>query len=114
MNLGFFISGIIGGVTEPVLYGCGFKYPRAFAGMVIGGAIGGAICAVLGVSIYTLGASNFLNLIGFVGGNNSGMSLTVGIIGSVVALLSSAAITYFFGFKKEDLEEDRRLAAENK
>ena len=110
-NLGYFVSGIIGGVTEPVLYGCGFKYPRTFAGMVVGGAVGGAICAIAGVSIYTLGASNFLNLIGFVGGDNSSMSLIIGVIGSVAALLISAVVTYLFGFTKEQLAEDARAAA---
>ena len=34
--LGFSLSGIVGGVTEPALYGCGFKYTRCLGAMVAG------------------------------------------------------------------------------
>ncbi len=41
-GLGCFISGLVGGVTEPTLYGLCFKHRRTFIGMIIGGAVGGA------------------------------------------------------------------------
>ena len=54
-QLGFAISGIVGGVTEPAIYGTGFKYNRCFAGMVGGGFIGGCLAGIFGVHNYMLG-----------------------------------------------------------
>lgn len=109
-NLGYALSGILGGVTEPALYGCGFKYMRSLGGMVIGGAIGGLIAGVFHVTTYVLGATNILGLIGYAGGGTA--NLMWGAISSVVAFVVAAAITFLFGFTKEQLEEDARLAAE--
>ena len=109
-NLGYALSGILGGVTEPALYGCGFKYMRSLGGMAIGGAIGGLIAGVFHVTTYVLGATNILGLIGYAGGGTA--NLMWGAISSVVAFVVAAAITFLFGFTKEQLEEDARLAAE--
>lgn len=109
-NLGYALSGILGGVTEPALYGCGFKYMRSLGRMVIGGAIGGLIAGVFHVTTYVLGATNILGLIGYAGGGTA--NLMWGAISSVVAFVVAAAITFLFGFTKEQLEEDARLAAE--
>ena len=38
LMLGYSISGVLGGVSEPALYGCGFKYGRCLTCMAIGGA----------------------------------------------------------------------------
>ena len=107
-NLGYALSGILGGVTEPALYGCGFKYMRALAGMVIGGAVGGLIAGIFHVTTYVLGATNILGIVGYVGGGAG--NLVWGAIASVVAFVAAAAITYLFGFTKEELEADRAAA----
>ncbi|HIU05775.1 MAG TPA: hypothetical protein IAD14_09995 [Candidatus Coprousia avicola] len=77
--------------------------------MVIGGAIGGLIAGVFHVTTYVLGATNILGLIGYAGGGTA--NLMWGAISSVVAFVVAAAITFLFGFTKEQLEEDARLAA---
>lgn len=46
LMLGYSISGVLGGVSEPALYGCGFKYGRCLTCMAIGGAVGGLVAAV--------------------------------------------------------------------
>ena len=110
-QLGFSLSGIIGGVTEPEIYGTGFKYMRPLAGMVAGGFVGGALAGLFGVKVYMMGATNILGVLGYVdpsGANPS--SFMMGAIASVVAFVVSAAVVYFFGFTKEQLEEDRRAA----
>lgn len=109
-QLGFALSGIIGGVTEPEIYGTGFKYTRSLAGMVIGGFVGGAIAGIAGVRVYLMGATNFLLVTSFIGDNNP-MSFPIGCLALVVGFVVSAAVVYFFGFTKEQLEEDR-IAAE--
>jgi PTS system beta-glucosides-specific IIC component len=107
-QLGYFLSGAVGGVTEPALYGCGFKFTRSLAGMIIGGLVGGAVAGILGVKVYVLGSASVLGVVGFMQGGT--FNLVAGIASSVLALVVAAAVTYFFGFTKEQLEEDRKAA----
>ena len=111
-NLGYFLSGLLGGVTEPALYGCGFKYTRCFAGMIGGGAIGGAIAGIFHVTTYVLGATNILGVVGFVAGGT--FNLVMGCVASFAAFIAAAAISYTFGFTKEQLDADAEAAAEAK
>ena len=108
-QLGYALSGIIGGVTEPEIYGTGFKYTRTLAGMVGGGFIGGALAGIFGVHNYMLAATNVLCVMGFASPDNPN-SLLLGTLSAVVAFVASAAIVFFFGFSKEQLEEDRAAA----
>ena len=109
-NFGYFLSGFLGGVTEPALYGCGFKYHmRPFIGMVVGGAVGGLIGGIFNVTTYVLGATNVLGLVNFVGGGTA--NLVWAVIASVASFVVAAAVTYLFGFSKEDLEADAAAAA---
>lgn len=107
-QLGYFLSGAVGGVTEPALYGCGFKYTRTLAGMILGGLVGGAIAGLLGVKVYVLGSASVLGVVGFMQGGT--FNLVAGIASSVIALVVAAAVTYLFGFTKEQIEEDRKAA----
>ena len=68
LMLGYSISGVLGGVSEPALYGCGFKYGRCLTCMAIGGAVGGLVAAVGHVTAYTIGMTNVLMVIGFATG----------------------------------------------
>lgn len=102
--LGFSLSGIVGGVTEPALYGCGFKCTRCLGAMVAGGAIGGLIAALTNVTTYVLGATNILGVTGFVAGGTA--NLVWGCVASGAAFVAAAAIAYLFGFSKDQLEED--------
>ena len=106
--LGFSLSGIVGGVTEPALYGCGFKYTRCLGAMVAGGAIGGLIAALTNVTTYVLGATNILCVTGFVAGGTA--NLVWGCVASGAAFVAAAVIAYLFGFTKEQLEEDATAA----
>lgn len=99
---GFFISGIVGGITEPTLYGLCMKYRRCFIALVIGGFVGGAYLGITNVCAYMMGSSNFLNLISFTGGTTA--NLVNGIIGCVLSLAVAAVATYFIGFSKDDLK----------
>ena len=111
-QLGFALSGIVGGVTEPALYGCGFKYTRCLGAMIAGGAIGGLIAALTNVTVYILGATNILGLTGYVSGGTANMAW--GCIASAAAFVSAAAIAFLFGFTKEELAADAEAAAVSK
>ncbi|MGG6313089.1 PTS transporter subunit EIIC [Paenibacillus macerans] len=101
LSIGFFIASLIGGVTEPGLYGVGMRYKRPFLGLIIGGFAGGLYAGITGVTAYTLiPVASFLAVIGFAGGPMS--NLVNGIIAATIAFIVSAIATYFLGFKKDD------------
>ena len=100
LSMGYFISGIFGGVTEPALYGLGFKYKKPFIGMMIGGAIGGLYAGLTHVASYAVGATNFLIVLGFAAGGTA--NLVNGTISCVISLVAAAVATYFLGFDKND------------
>lgn len=107
--LGFFISALIGGVTEPVLYGCGFKYLRTFGGLVAGGLAGGLVTALAGCKVYVIGNASIISAVaGYAGGGSA--NFFWGCVSLVVGFAVSAAVTYLFGFTKEQLEEDAAAA----
>lgn len=102
LALGYFVSGVLGGVTEPALYGIGFKYKRPFIAMGIGGFCGGLYAGITHVGTYVMGATNFLAVLGYVGGGTTNM--INGCIGVAIAVITSTVLTYLFGFTEEDLK----------
>lgn len=97
---GYFVSGFVGGVTEPVLYGIGMKYKKPFIALAIGGALGGLYAGLTHVTVYLLGATNFLSVLGYVAGGTA--NLINSIVASMIAMFGTAALTYFFGFDAND------------
>jgi PTS system beta-glucosides-specific IIC component len=106
--LGFFLSGLLGGVSEPSLYGCGFKYTRTFITMAIGGAVGAVVAWLFGAKLFVLTSTNVLMFLGYIGGDT--MSVIGGLGGCAVACLVAAVLTYLFGFTPEQLAKDAELA----
>ncbi len=61
MTAGYIVSALLGGVTEPTLFGVLLRWRRTMLGMFIGGAIGAVVSGLLGVTYYLAGgASNLL------------------------------------------------------
>ncbi len=101
--LGFFISGLIGGVTEPGLFGLILRYKRPLLGMFAGGAAGGFLAGLLNVVYYNAGGgSNFLCLLAYLPGGTGNMIATLVSYG--VGFVVAAVVTYFWGFEKKDME----------
>lgn len=98
-----FASGILGGVTEPTLYGICFRFTRCFVTMAVGGFVGGAIAGIFDLKGYAMTSPNFLSLLGYVGGTNA--NIAVGVVASFSSLIVAAVLTYWFGFSKKDLED---------
>ena len=93
LSWSYMIAEIIGGVTEPGLYGVGMKYKKPFIGMAIGGAAGGLYAGLMGVKAYVLvPVANFLALTAYTGGNAS--NIINGVISGIVAIVVAAIATY--------------------
>ena len=98
-----FTAGILGGITEPTLYGICFRYSRCFITSAVGAFVGGAYAGITNVCAYAITSSNFLALLSFSGGTTA--NLINGIVACAISLVVGAVATYFFGFSKKDLEK---------
>lgn len=99
---GAFVSGIVGGVTEPALYGVCLPHVRCFGALMVGGFVGGAYAGIVNLTAYVFSSANFLSVLSYVGGTNA--NLIHGVIASVLSLIVAAVCTYFFGFSKKELD----------
>ncbi|QWT17211.1 PTS transporter subunit EIIC [Collinsella sp. zg1085] len=104
MALGYVISAIAGGVTEPALFGILLRFRKTMLGMFIGGAIGAVVSGVLGVTYYLAGgSSNFLVILNYIQGGQ--MNVIYAILGMAVSFVIAAIVVYFTGYSKEDLAD---------
>ncbi len=99
---GCFVSGILGGITEPTIYGICMRYSRCFAAMMVGGFVGGAYAGLFNVCAYAITSPNFLALLSYSGGTTA--NLVNGIIACALSFTSATVVTYLFGFSKKELE----------
>ena len=99
---GYFISGIVGGISEPTLYGISLKYRKNLITMMIGAAVGAAYAGIMGVQAYVMTAANFLYFLSFVGGTS--INIIHGTISVILSFVVAALLSYFFGFSKEELK----------
>lgn len=104
MTAGYIVSALLGGVTEPTLFGVLLRWRRTMLGMFIGGAIGAVVSGLLGVTYYLAGgASNLLVITNyFQGGTGNIVSAAIGMI---ISLVVAAIVVYLMGFTKEELAE---------
>lgn len=90
------ITGIFAGVTEPILYGLIMPSKRLIIITAIAGGIGGAINASLHVMVKSFLIDNIFSIIMM-------MYKPIGfmILGSGIALITAAVLTYFWGFESQ-------------
>jgi len=101
-TFGFLVAGIIGGVTEPALYGTALKYKKPFIGIMAGGAAGALYGALTHVAAYMPSASNFLGVLGFAGGTGSS-NLINGIISMIISFVVAAVVSYIVGVNEKEI-----------
>lgn len=100
ISLSYVVAQVIGGVTEPGLYGIGFRYKRPFIGMVIGGFAGAVYGGIVGLTAYNIvPVASFLCVLGYSGGST--VNFVNAIISAIIAFVVSAVATYFIGLEKK-------------
>lgn len=102
-GLNCFVSGAVGGLSEPALYGICLSRPRTFIGVIAGGAVAGIICGLASVKYYALGATSVLRLLSFISPNQANVIFAA--VAAVAGFIVSFAVNYFFGFSKKEIEE---------
>lgn len=90
------ITAILGGVTEPAMFGINAKYRTPLIGAMIGGLVGGCIAGLGKAYAYVLpGSWGVLSLPAFVGENMKGVIyLAVALVVSVVVTFLATLILY--------------------
>lgn len=100
MNLSYFFTAFIGGVTEPALFGAALKYKRAMLSVVAGGFVGGLYMGFLNVGRYVYGSSGIFGLAVFVAENP--MNFVHAMIGIGLGILTTFICGMIF-VKAEEL-----------
>lgn len=101
LAFGYTIAGIIGGVTEPGLYGVAIRYRKPFLGMMIGGFCGGLYAGIAHCTAYVMvPVANFLSLTAFVGGSK--MNIINGIVSAVIAFVVATIATFILGVESKN------------
>lgn len=92
------LTGLLAGVTEPIVYGLILRYKRLLPIVALSGAVGGAIC---GVTHVTMNAYVFHNIFSIpVYTPKFGYFLGVG-----TSLVLGAVLAYFLGVKDEEMTD---------
>ena len=104
----YLIASLIGGVTEPALYGIAVRYKRTFLGMMLGGFAGALYAGIAHIAAYVVvPVANFLALTAYV--HNDAGNLINGIISGVIAFAVAAVATYVIGVESKPTEDDSRV-----
>ena len=90
------ITLIIGGISEPTLFGILLRNKKAMVTQIVGGFIGGLVGGTLGVAVYTLGVANFLTVLQYAGG--PGSNFINACIACGVAFVAALAVGLLMGF----------------
>lgn len=91
------ISGLLAGVTEPLLYGINLPLKRPFYFGLAGGAIGGAIIAAGGVASNSFALASLISIPSLIGQG----SVAAVFIGIGVAMAIGFVLTLFWGIPKD-------------
>jgi PTS system beta-glucosides-specific IIC component len=94
---------LLGGITEPIIYGISVKYRRPFIAQIIGGAIAGAFMGAMHTKAIVYVFPALTTLPAFIGN-----TFVYYLIGISIAFFATAALTYILGFE-EDINKDEGI-----
>lgn len=94
------IPALLGGVTEPIVYGVSLKYKKPLVAQVIGGAIAGGFMGMMHTKAIVYVFPALTTLPAFLGD-----TFVYYLIGIALAFGITAAITYILGFEEETDDE---------
>ena len=83
------VSGILGGITEPGIYGVCLPYRKPFFAAIVGGIVGGVITAMAGAKAPSIVIPGLFTLPAFLGEGFVGM-----VIGMIASFGISCALSY--------------------
>lgn len=104
------IPALLGGITEPIVYGISLKYKKPFIAQVIGGAIAGGFMGMMHTKAIVYVFPALTTLPAFLG-----ETFIYYIIGITLAFTITAVITFFLGIdEKDDIKIDEKNSDKTK
>lgn len=89
-----FTAHFLSGVSEPSIFGIIFNHRKALIATTVAGAVAGLYIGFMKVGYYAFGPSNFMGVIGFIGGPDNSNFIN-GVIGSAIAFFTALAVMLF-------------------
>lgn len=106
------ITALVGGITEPAIFGITFKYRTPFVAVMIGNFCGALYAGFHNVVRYAYGGGSLLQLAVYIGGENGMENLMNMCIGAVIGMIVTFILTWIL-YKPESVsEEEAELARE--
>lgn len=99
-----FLTAVIGGTTEPALFGVTIRSKKTIYATIIGGFLGGCVAGLGHAAAYSTIYSSFWDLVAFIPGGTANLLWEIG--GCLVAFIS-AMIFLYLTFKEEDFTYDK-------
>ena len=88
------------GIAEPAIYGILVRFKKPMIATVIGGAIAGLFCGLVGVGRYAQAGNSIFSLASYIGAD--GLSVFyLAIVGCAIAFVAGFIASYFLGIKEE-------------
>lgn len=104
------IPALLGGITEPIVYGISLKYKKPFIAQVIGGAIAGGFMGMMHTKAIVYVFPALTTLPAFLG-----ETFIYYVIGITLAFVITAIITFFLGIdEKDNIEIHEKNTSESK
>ncbi|MDQ0174875.1 beta-glucoside-specific PTS transporter subunit IIABC [Bacillus chungangensis] len=95
------LTGILAGVTEPIVYGLILRYKRTIPLVIIAGAIGGAINGFFGVTMNAYVFHNIFSLPVY-------SPLPAYVISILITFGLASTLVYFFGFESKSVGQETK------
>ncbi|AMB97840.1 beta-glucoside-specific PTS transporter subunit IIABC [Aerococcus urinaeequi] len=100
LSLSATISGVLAGVTEPILYGIILRYKRVIPILVVSSAVGGGILGALGTEMTSYAFNSVLTIPAYA-------PIPQYVIGISAAFLTGTILTFIFGLG-DDVDGDTK------
>ena len=100
LSLSATISGILAGVTEPILYGIILRYKRVIPILVVSSAVGGGILGALGTQMTSYAFNSVLTIPAYA-------PIPQYVIGISAAFITGTVLTFIFGLG-DDVDGDAK------
>lgn len=98
------ISAILG-TTEPALYGVNLRLKKPLYASILGGAVGGIFCGVLGVKRIVFGPTGLTSIVIFIDPNNA-WNFVFAIAAVVLTFVATFAFTYVMIRKDPSIQKE--------
>lgn len=97
------ITALLGGITEPILFGVHLKLKRPMIGVVVGGAVAAAYAGIVRLTAYVFAFPSITSVLMWKAPNDT-KNIINAVITMVIGVVVAFVVTYFIGIGEENEE----------